>query len=102
MACAGTAAFVGVLNGLQSEVPPNAGTLRPIEVRLRGNCYIGIARHPVSTSVATTNLGDRVTNAVQLAIAGIDPRIGTAEGAPVYRLRRASSPAGTREMAALL
>jgi N-methylhydantoinase B len=80
MACARTAALVGVLNGLQYEAPPNAGTLRPIEVRLRENCCVGIPRHPASTSVATTNLGDRVTNAVQLAIAAIDPRIGMAEG----------------------
>lgn len=49
-------------------------------MKLRENCCVGIPRHPVSTSVATTNLGDRVSNAVQRALAEIDPRIGMAEG----------------------
>jgi N-methylhydantoinase B len=79
-ACARTAAIVGVLNSLPRPIPPNAGSLRRIEVHLRENCCVGIPRHPVSTSVATTNLGDRVSNAVQRALAEIDPRIGMAEG----------------------
>lgn len=79
-ACARTAALVGVLNSLPVPVIPNAGTLRRIDVELRENCCVGIPRHPVSTSVATTNLGDRVTNAVQRALAQIDPNAGMAEG----------------------
>ncbi|QIB35577.1 hydantoinase B/oxoprolinase family protein [Ancylobacter pratisalsi] len=79
-ACARTAALVGVLNSLPQPVTPNAGSLRRIEVRLRENCCVGIPRHPHSTSVATTNLGDRVSNAVQLAMAAIDPKVGMAEG----------------------
>ncbi|WAC27712.1 hydantoinase B/oxoprolinase family protein [Ancylobacter sp. SL191] len=79
-ACARTAALVGVLNSLPRPVTPNAGSLRRIEVRLRENCVVGIPRHPHSTSVATTNLGDRVSNAVQLAMAAIDPSVGMAEG----------------------
>jgi N-methylhydantoinase B len=79
-ACARTAALVGVLNSLPTPVTPNAGSLRRIEVRLRENCVVGIPRHPHSTSVATTNLGDRVSNAVQLAMAAIDPTVGMAEG----------------------
>ena len=79
-ACARTAALVGVLNSLPVPVIPNAGTLRRIDVRLRENCCVGIPRHPFSTSVATTNLGDRVTNAVQRALAVIDPGAGMAEG----------------------
>jgi N-methylhydantoinase B len=79
-ACARTAALVGVLNSLPTAVIPNAGTLRRIDVTLRENCCVGIPRHPVSTSVATTNLGDRVTNAVQRALAQIDPNVGMAEG----------------------
>ena len=79
-ACARTAALVGVLNSLPTPVIPNAGTLRRIDVTLRENCCVGIPRHPVSTSVATTNLGDRVTNAVQRALAQIDPNVGMAEG----------------------
>jgi len=79
-ACARTAGLVGVFNSLPETVPPNAGSMRRIEVRLRENCVVGIPRHPVSTSVATTNLGDRVTNAVQRALATIDPTAGMAEG----------------------
>jgi len=40
----------------------------------------GIPRHPTSTSVATTNLGDRVTCAVQRALAQIGDGIGMADG----------------------
>jgi N-methylhydantoinase B len=79
-ACARTAALVGVFNSLPEPVQPNAGSLRRIAVHLRENCVVGIPRFPASTSVATTNLGDRVTNAVQCALAAIDPAIGMAEG----------------------
>ncbi|MGF6930871.1 N-methylhydantoinase B [Paraburkholderia sp. UCT70] len=79
-ACARSAALVGVLNSLPSPITPNAGSLRRIEVKLRENCCVGIPTHPYSTSVATTNLGDRVSNAVQLAMASIDPGVGMAEG----------------------
>ncbi|MEO0762669.1 MAG: hydantoinase B/oxoprolinase family protein, partial [Pseudomonadota bacterium] len=79
-ACARTAAMVGVLNSMPRSLPANSGTLRRIEVKLREGSCVGIPRHPTSTSVATTNLGDRVTNAVQRAIAMIDPRCGMAEG----------------------
>jgi N-methylhydantoinase B len=79
-ACARTAAIVGVFNSLPRSVTPNAGSLRRIEVKLRENCCVGIPSHPHSTSVATTNLGDRVSNAVQLALSEIDSNIGMAEG----------------------
>ena len=79
-ACARTAALVGVFNSLPRPMQPNAGSLRRIVVHLREGCVVGIPRHPTSTSVATTNLGDRVTNAVQSALAAIDPAIGMAEG----------------------
>jgi N-methylhydantoinase B len=79
-ACARTAAMVGVFNSLPQSVPPNAGSFRRIDVKLRENCVVGIPRHPTCTSVATTNLADRVTNAVQRALAEIDAGIGMAEG----------------------
>ena len=79
-ACARTAAMVGVLNSLPDSLPANSGTLRRIEVRLREGSCVGIPRHPTCTSVATTNLGDRVTNAVQRAMAMIDAGCGMAEG----------------------
>jgi len=79
-ACARTAAMVGVFNSLPQSVPANAGSFRRIDVALRENCVVGIPRHPTCTSVATTNLADRVTNAVQRALAEIDARTGMAEG----------------------
>jgi N-methylhydantoinase B len=79
-ACARTAALVGVFNSLPQSVPANAGSCRRVEVKLRENCVVGIPHHPTCTSVATTNLADRVTNAVQRAFAEIDAGGGMAEG----------------------
>ena len=69
-ACARTAAMVGIFYGLgASSVPTNSGSFRRIDIRLRENCVVGIPRFPASCSLATTNVADRVTNAVQTAIA---------------------------------
>src|SRR5262245_57769566 len=72
--------MIGVFNSLPHSVPANAGSFRRGEVRLRENCIVGIPRHPTSTSVATTNLADRVTSAVQRAMTEIDLALGMAEG----------------------
>jgi N-methylhydantoinase B len=82
--CARTAAMVGIYNGiLDHSVPPNAGSFRRVDVRLRENCVVGIPRHPHSCSVATTNLADRVANPVQRAIAEIAPGFGMADTGPI-------------------
>ncbi|ADB50719.1 hydantoinase B/oxoprolinase family protein [Conexibacter woesei] len=78
-ACAGTAAMIGLFNCLPETVPTNAGSLRRVTVHLRRGCVVGIAEHPTSTSVATTNVADRVTAAVQLAIAELADGHGMAE-----------------------
>ncbi|MCL4746532.1 MAG: hydantoinase B/oxoprolinase family protein [Burkholderiaceae bacterium] len=78
-ACARTAAMVGIFNAIDDAVPKNAGAFRRIDVELRENCVVGIPRHPTSTSVATTNLADRVANAVQSAIADMADGHGLAE-----------------------
>lgn len=78
-ACARTAAMVGVFNSLDPEVPKNAGAFRRLDIRLRENCIAGIPRHPTSTSVATTNIADRVSNAVQSALAELGEGHGMAE-----------------------
>lgn len=78
-ACSRTAAMVGVFNSVEHSVPKNAGSLSRIRVHLRENCVAGIPRHPTSASVATTNVADRVANAVQAAIADIAPGFGLAE-----------------------
>jgi N-methylhydantoinase B len=78
-ATARTAAYVGVFNSLGTSVPPNHGSFRRIQVRLRENCVAGIPRHPTSTSVATTGVADRVTNCVQRAFAALGEGAGMAE-----------------------
>jgi len=74
-----TAAMIGVFNGIGASVPPNAGSFRRIAVRLRDNCVVGIPLHPTSCSLATTNLADRVINAVQAALAQLGDGFGMAE-----------------------
>jgi N-methylhydantoinase B len=74
-----TAAMIGVFNSLDGEVPPNSGSLRRISVKLRENCAVGIPRHPHSCSAATTNLADRVANAVQRGMAELGEGVGLAE-----------------------
>jgi N-methylhydantoinase B len=78
-ACARSAAMVGVFNSLDPEVPKNAGAFRRLDIRLRENCIVGIPQHPTSTSVATTNIADRVANAVQSALAELGEGEGMAE-----------------------
>ncbi len=78
-ACARTAAMVGVFNSLGTNLPCNAGSFRRIQLQLRENCAVGIPRHPTSCSVATQNLADRLTNAVQLAFAQSADGLGLAE-----------------------
>jgi N-methylhydantoinase B len=78
-ACARTSALIGVFNSMDPGVPKNAGAFRRIHITLRENCVVGIPRHPTSCSVATTNIADRVSSAVQIAIAGIGDGVGMAE-----------------------
>ncbi|MBZ9772208.1 hydantoinase B/oxoprolinase family protein [Mesorhizobium sp. CO1-1-8] len=77
--CSRTSAMVGIFNSIEHSVPKNAGSLRRIDLKLRENCVVGIPRHPTSTSVATTNVADRVANAVQASIAEIAEGAGMAE-----------------------
>jgi N-methylhydantoinase B len=78
-ACARTAAMVGIFNSLDHRVPKNAGAFRRIRLRLREGCVVGIPKHPTSCSVATTNVADRVSNAVQAALAELKDGVGMAE-----------------------
>lgn len=79
-ACAINNAMTGVFNCLPHDIPHNAGAFRRLRVHLRENCVVGIPRFPHSCSVATTNVGDRLVNATQSAIAGIGEGWGLAEG----------------------
>ncbi|MBO0712228.1 MAG: hydantoinase B/oxoprolinase family protein, partial [Acetobacteraceae bacterium] len=81
-ACSRTAAMIGLFNSLPENVPTNAGSMRRIEVLLRRGCVVGIPEHPTSCSVATTNVADRVTSSVQMAMASIADGLGMAEAGP--------------------
>ena len=74
-----TGAMVGLFNSLGAGIPANAGSFRRIRVKLRENCVAGVPRHPASCSTATTGIADRVTNAVQRAMANLGDGIGMAE-----------------------
>jgi len=78
-ACARTAALIGVFNCLDPEIPKNFGSFSRVEVLIRDGSTIGGARHPVSFSVATTNLADRIVAAVQLALGQLHPETAVAE-----------------------
>ncbi|UIF84732.1 hydantoinase B/oxoprolinase family protein [Cupriavidus sp. UYPR2.512] len=78
-ACARTAAMVGIFNSLDHTVPKNSGSFRRFDILLRERCIVGIPLHPTSCSVATTNMADRVANAVQTAMAELDDGVGLAE-----------------------
>ncbi|RYX97684.1 MAG: hydantoinase B/oxoprolinase family protein [Comamonadaceae bacterium] len=77
--CARTSAMVGVFNSIDHSVPKNAGSFRRLTIHLRENCIAGIPVHPTSCSAATTNIADRVANAVQSAMAGLADGFGMAE-----------------------
>lgn len=78
-ACARTSAMIGVFNSLDPSIPKNAGAFRRIDIRLREKCIAGVTPHPFSCSTATTNIADRVGNAVQTAIATMGGPWGMAE-----------------------
>jgi N-methylhydantoinase B len=78
-ATARTAALVGIFNSIGATVPPNAGSFRRIRIELRENCAVGIPVHPHSCSTATTDLADRLANAVQRGLADLGDGFGLAE-----------------------
>ncbi len=78
-ATARASALIGVFNGIGRDVPANAGSIRRVRVCLREGCVVGVPPREASCSVATTNLADRVVNAVHRAMASLSPDLGMAE-----------------------
>jgi len=72
-------AMTGVFNSIDHTVPPNAGSFRRVRIHLREGCIVGIPRHPYSCSMGTSNLCDRIGNAVAHAIAELGEGFGMAE-----------------------
>ncbi|WP_222432403.1 hydantoinase B/oxoprolinase family protein [Leekyejoonella antrihumi] len=73
-----TGAMMGIFNSLGPGVPTNGGSFRRLRITLRENCVAGIPRHPVSCSSATTGVPERITSAVQQAIAKLGDGSGMA------------------------
>ena len=71
----------GVLNNLDPTLPHNWGAFSRIIIKTREGCVIGQARHPISASMATTNLADRVINVVQSCFGKVRKDLGLADGA---------------------
>ena len=78
-----SAALIGVFNSLGRDLPANSASASRVEVRLRENCVVGIPNATTSCSVATTNLADRVANAVHTAMTAIDEGLGMAESGAI-------------------
>jgi N-methylhydantoinase B len=81
-ACSRTAALAGVFNSIGQSIPRNGGSFRRIDILLKENSVAGIPRHPTSCSMATTNVADRLTAAVQLAFSQTSDGLGMAEVGP--------------------
>lgn len=78
--CSTNNVMTGLLNSLDPDIPRNSGSFRRIEVLLREGCIVGIPTFPHSTSVATTNLGERLVMTTQKTFADNWPGQGLAEG----------------------
>ena len=79
-ACAINNAIAGVMNCLDPDIPRCAGVFRRVEVLLRDGAVVGRTSFPHSASIATTNVGDRLTNLTQSALAKLGDGYGLAEG----------------------
>jgi len=74
------AGITGVMNNLDHTLPQNEGAFSRIRFTLRENCVVGIAKHPVCASMATTTVADRAINVVQSCFAKLGTNIGMADG----------------------
>lgn len=79
--CSRNNVMTGLLNSLDADIPRNSGSFRCIDILLREGCVVGIPTFPHSTSVATTNLGERLVMITQKTFADKWGGLGQAEGA---------------------
>lgn len=78
--CSIAACRAGVFYNIDHTIPHNEGSAQRVKVLLRDNCIVGRPRYPVGTSVATTNVADRLVNAVSCCFAQMGAPHGMAEG----------------------
>ena len=72
--------LIGVFYNLDPSIPHNAGSASRVKVLLRDGCVVGRLTFPAGTSVATTNVNDRLINAVQCCFSQMGEPHGLAEG----------------------
>jgi N-methylhydantoinase B len=73
--------IAGVFNSIPGQIPKNSGAFRRIVIDLNEGSAVGRPAFPHSCSVATTNVTDRLINAVGSAFAQLGEPYGLAEGA---------------------
>ena len=78
--CSIAACRAGVFYNIDHTIPHNEGSAQRVRVLLREGCIVGRPRYPVGTSVATTNVTDRLVNAVSCCFAQMGEPHGMAEG----------------------
>lgn len=80
-ACAIGSCRIGVYFNLDPGLPHNAGSDSRIKILLRDGAVVGRPKYPAGTSIATTNVNERLINAVQACFAQMGAPFGLAEGA---------------------
>ena len=73
---------IGVFNNLDPTLPHNHGSASVVKVLLREGSAIGKPQYPAGTSVATTNVNDRLITAVNAVFSKMGSPYGLAEGGP--------------------
>lgn len=79
-ACAVGSCRIGVFYNIDPSIPHNHGSASRIVPLLRDGCVVGRPQHPIGTSCATSNVNERLANAVQCAFSKIGEPYGMAEG----------------------
>jgi N-methylhydantoinase B len=79
-ACVIASCRTGVYYNIDSSVPHNHGSASRIVPLLRDNCVVGRPQHPIGTSCATSNVNERLANAVACCFSKIGEPFGMAEG----------------------
>lgn len=72
---------IGVFNNLDEDIPHNEGSKSQIRVVMREGSVIGAPKYPVGTSVATTNVNDRLMIAGNAVFSRMGAPYGQAESA---------------------
>jgi N-methylhydantoinase B/oxoprolinase/acetone carboxylase alpha subunit len=78
--CAMAGSVIGILNCIPEDVPRNGGSFRRIDIQIREGSIAGGPSFPHSTSMATTNVLNRLINSIQASFTQLGDGFGLAEG----------------------